>query len=97
MAKVTVSRQFRDDFDTWANDRLRHGEFTPEDMEEMRAMIRADLTPGPDQLREGLTKIIDAGIEVPATIDDVDERVRLWTNYFAVCADEIRGRQRITV
>ena len=95
MAKVTVSRQFRDDFETWADDRLRHGDFTPSDMDEMRAMIRIDLTPGPDQLREGLTKIIAAGVEVPATIDDVEERHRLWTNYFADCATEIRNRQKV--
>ena len=95
MAKVTVSRQFRDDFETWANDRLHFGAFTKEDMEEMRAMIRTDLTPGPDQLRDGLKVITAAGVEVPAMIDNVEDRIKCWTDYFAACAHEIRNRQRM--
>lgn len=94
MAKVTVTRQFKEDFDTWAQDRLQHGDFTAEEMEEMRAMIRKEFTPGPDQLREGVHLITAAGLEVPAAIDDVEERVRLWTGYFADEARTIRARYR---
>ena len=91
---ATVSKRFRDDFDTWAADRLAKGEFTPADMDEFRDMLRRDLTPGPDQLREGLTIIIAAGVEVPATIDGHERRYQLWADYFAVEAEAIRQLQR---
>jgi len=95
MSKVTVTKQFKDDFDTWAEDRLRFGDFTPEEMAEFKVMLRRDMTPGPDQLREGLTFITAAGVEVPAMIDNVEDRTKAWTDYFAVCASEIRARSRI--
>lgn len=85
-----VTRKFRDDFDTWAADRLAKGEFTPADMTEFKDMLRRDLAPGPDQLREGLTVVIAAGVEVPATIDDREERCRLWAEFFDVEAEAIR-------
>ena len=91
---ATVTRKFRDDFDTWAADRLAKGEFTPADMNEFEDMLRRDLTPGPDQLREGLTIIIAAGVEVPATIDDHERRYQLWADYFAVEAEAIRVLQK---
>lgn len=87
---ATVTRKFRDDFDTWAADRLAKGEFSPADMAEFKDMLRRDLTPGPDQLREGLTIIIAAGVEVPATIDDHERRYQLWADYFSVEAEAIR-------
>jgi hypothetical protein len=88
---ATVTRKFRDDFDIWAADRLAKGEFTPADMAEFKDLLRRDLTPGPDQLREGLTIIIAAGVEVLATIDDHEERYRLWSEYFDVEAEAIRN------
>jgi len=88
MARVT--RKFCDDFDTWAADRLTKGEFTPADMVEFKDMVRRDLTPGPDQIREGLTIIIAAGVEVPATIDDHERRHELWADYFEIEAEAIR-------
>lgn len=87
---ATVTRKFRDDFDTWAADRLRKGEFTPADMEELKEMLRRDLSPGPDHLRAGLSVIIAAGMEVPAAIDDYEQRYRLWADYFAIEAEAIR-------
>lgn len=91
---TTVTRKFRDDFDTWAADRLAKGEFTLADMDAFKDMLRRDLAPGPDQLRAGLTVIIAAGVEVPATIDDHEERYRLWADYFALEAESIHGLQR---
>lgn len=79
---ATVTRKFRDDFETWAADRLAKGEFTPADMDEFKDLLRLDLTPGPDQLREGLTIIISAGVEVPAAIDDHEQRYQLWADFF---------------
>lgn len=91
---ATVTRKFRDDFERWATDRLARGEFTESDMTEFKDMLRRDLTPGPDLLREGLTVIIAAGVEVPVTIDDHEERYRLWANFFAVEAEAIRNLKK---
>lgn len=91
---ATVTKRFKDDFETWAADRLARGQFKPAEMEEFRDLLRRDLTPGPDQLREGLTVIIAAGVEVPATIDDHNERYRMWAEYFAAEAEAIRALQR---
>lgn len=87
---ATVTRKFRDDFDCWAADRIARGQFTQADMIEFKDMLRRDLTPGPDQLRDGLTVILAAGVEVPAAIDDHEERYRLWANYFEAEAESIR-------
>lgn len=86
---ATVTRKFRDDFETWAAHQLAIGNFTAEDMAEFKAALRRDLAPGPDQLREGLTVIIAAGVEVSAAIDDHEQRYRLWADFFAVEAQAI--------
>lgn len=91
---ATVTKRFKDDFDTWAADRLARGEFTPGDMEEFKDLLRRDLTPGPDQLRVGLTIIIAAGVEVPATIDDHERRYQLWADYFSVESEAIRNLKK---
>ncbi|UCV15523.1 hypothetical protein [Quatrionicoccus australiensis] len=87
---ATVTRKFRDDFDTWAVDRVRRGEFTPADMEDFKEMLRRDLAPGPDQLRAGYTVIVAAGVEIPAAIDDHEERYSLWADFFHIEAEAIR-------
>jgi hypothetical protein len=92
---ATVTRKFRDDFDTWAAHKVNAGEFTTEGIEELKAMLRKDFAPGPDQLREGITVIIAAGVEVPAAIDDHEERYRLWADFFSVEADAIRRFMRL--
>lgn len=89
---ATVTRKFRDDFDTWAADRLASGQFSQVEMDEFKDMLRRDLTPGPDQLREGLTLINAAGLEIPATIDDHEKRYRLWADYLSAEADSILNR-----
>ena len=91
---ATVTRKFRDDFDTWAADRIAKGEFTPDDMAEFKDMLRRDLVPGPDQLRAGQKVIIAAGVEIPAAIDDHEERYRLWADYFAIEVEAIRAGQK---
>ena len=92
---ATVTRKFRDDFDAWAAHRIETGAFSEAEMDEFKAMLRIDLTPGPDQLREGVKIIVAAGIEIPAAIDDQEERYKLWADYFAVEADEIREANRM--
>lgn len=87
---ATVTRKFRDNFDLWAADRLAKGEFSEFEMAELKDMLRRDLEPGPDQLRAGLTVIVAAGVEVPAAIDDHEERYRLWADFFAAEAEVIR-------
>lgn len=91
---TTVTRKFRDDFETWAANRIARGEFTDADMLEFKDLLRRDLAGGPDQLREGLSIIIAAGVEVPAAIDDHEQRYQLWADYFAVEAEAIRSHQR---
>lgn len=92
---ATVTRKFRDDFECWATDRLARGEFTEADMAEFKDMLRRDLGPGPDQLREGQSVIIAAGVEVPATIDDHERRYQLWADYFSVEAEAIRNLKEV--
>lgn len=87
---ATVTRKFRDDFETWAADRIASGDFSEADMAEFKDLLRRDLTPGPDQLREGLTLINAAGVEVPATIDDHERRYRLWAGFFSAEAEATR-------
>jgi hypothetical protein len=89
-----VTRKFREDFDTWAADRLAKGEFTPADVTKFKDMLRRDLAPGPDQLRAGYTVIIAVGVEVPAAIDDHEERYRVWSEFFATEADAIRNLKK---
>lgn len=91
---ATVTRKFRDDFETWAADRLARGEFTEADMAEFKDLLRRDLAPGPDLLRAGYVVIIASGAEVPAAIDDHEERYRLWADFFAIEAQAIRELQR---
>lgn len=91
---ATVTRKFRDDFDAWAANRIASGEFSQEEMADFKEMLRRDLAPGPDQLRAGQTVIIAAGVEIPATVDDPEERYRLWADFFAVEAESIRSIQK---
>jgi hypothetical protein len=87
---ATVTKKFRDDFEAWAANRIACGEFSEAEMANFKDMLRRDLTPGPDQIREGLTTIAASGIEIPAVIDNCDERYQLWASYFASKASAIR-------
>lgn len=80
---ATVSKEFADNFARWAAMKVESGDFTPDEITELKAMIRKDLEPGPDQLRQGMTVINAAGVKVPATIDDHNERAGLWESFFA--------------
>lgn len=90
MSKVTVTKQFKEDFDTWAADRIKWGDFSPSEMDEFKAMLRQDMAPGKDQLRDGLDVIKAAGVTVPAMIDNHEERIKLWSEFFAQSAKAIR-------
>ena len=87
---ASVTKKFRDDFEVWAAHRLASGEWSAAEMSDFKDLLRQDLAPGPDQLRVGLSVILAAGVEVPATIDDHEERYRLWADFFAVEAESIR-------
>ncbi len=91
MAKVT--KLFRDNFEMFAADRVDSGEFTQEEMEELKALIRKDLEPGPDQIRHGVDCLMIAGVKIPATIDDEAERYRLWDEFFAAEAEDVKYRR----
>ena len=83
MADFKVTKRFKEQFDIWAANKIANGDFTNQEMEELKGLLRKDFTPGPDQLRAGLTFIKAAGVEVQATIDDHEERYRVWDEYFA--------------
>lgn len=51
--------------------------------DDFRDVLRRDLVPGPDQLRQGVAVIVAAGVEVPAAIDHEGQRSRLWAEFFA--------------
>lgn len=93
MAQVKVTQKFMEDFKTWESDRLHWKDFTQSEMDGFKDLLRIELRPGPDQIRQGLT-VIEDGKERSANIDDVEERIRMWSNYFAICADEIRARHK---
>lgn len=96
MATVTVTKEFKQDFDLWATEAVACGDFTKPDMDELKAMLRKDFQPGHDQLREGLKAITMAGLVVPAAIDDYVERIRVWTVFFADKANQLRALHRRT-
>jgi len=79
---ATVSRRFRDNFDAFSTHRMETGEFTADDVAELKRLIQIDLTPGPDQLRKEVFFLNAAGVKIPATIDDHEERYRYWAEFF---------------
>lgn len=90
MATVTVTKQFKEDFDLWAANALACGEFTQEDMTEFKGMLRKEFQPGPDQLRDGYEIINAAGVKIPAAIDNYEERIKVWTGFFSNAANQLR-------
>ncbi len=89
MNTVTVTKQFADDFNVWAADRLASGTFTKAEIDDFKSMLRTDFKAGPDQLRAGYETITAAGVAIPAAIDDNAERFRVWAVYFASEAEAI--------
>ena len=70
-------------FEMFAADRVAKGWFSEGDVEELRRSVKQDLRPGPDTLRQGLEFVTAGCGTVPVTIDDRDERYRLWDEQFA--------------
>lgn len=87
---VTVTKQFKDDFETWSANALKWGDFTAEDMAEFKEVLRTDMQPGADELRRGLEIINSAGVTVSAMIDNYEERIKRWAEYFENRAKFIR-------
>ena len=87
---ATVTARFKDNYEFWSAYKVATGEFTQDEIDGLKVMIRRDLTKGPDQLREGLEVINLAGVTVPATIDDHEERYQLWEQFFAEECEAIR-------
>ena len=87
---ATVTARFKDNYECWSAYKVASGEFTQDEMNGLKVMIRKDLTKGPDQLRQGLEIINLAGVPIPATIDDHEERYQLWDRFFAEECEEIR-------
>ena len=87
---ATVTARFKDNYECWSAYKVASGEFTQDEMNGLKVMIRKDLTKGPDQLRQGLEIINLAGVPIPATIDDHEERYQLWDRFFAEECEAIR-------
>ena len=93
MAKV--NRRFRENFDAFSAHRIATGEFTVEDAAELKRLIQIDLTPGPDQLRKECFFLNAAGVKIPATIDDHEERYRYWAEFFEAEVMDIQFQKRM--
>jgi hypothetical protein len=78
MARVTVPREFAKDFDDAAKWWMHEG-ITQAGVDQIRADVRIDFTPGPDTQREE-----------KFAIHDVSERIRLWSDF--VRLDAVLGR-----
>ena len=76
---ATVTKQFKQNYEFWIAKKIESGEFSQAEADELKVMIRKDLTEGPDQLRNG-----------PPVIDDHEERYRLWDAFFATEVQEMR-------
>jgi len=92
MAKAT--RVFRDNFDAWSQHKISAGDFTAQEIDDLRALIRIDLTPGPDQMRDECELFNANGVKIPATIDDHEDRYKLWDGFFAAEVADIRLMER---
>lgn len=92
---ITVTKKFRDNFEAFADDRVKSGEFSVSEMAELKGMVRKDLMPGPDQLRSAVDCLMIAGVTIPATIDDEGERYKLWDEYFEWAVEDIAYRRRV--
>jgi len=91
---ATVTKQFRNNFEAWAQCKIDACHFTLAEIEELRKLIRIDLTPGPDQLRAECDLFNAKGIKIPATIDDHEERYRVWDAFFAADLADIQLMQK---
>ena len=86
---ATVTKRFRDNFEAFAAHRVASGAFSVSEMDEFRALVRKDLEPGPDQIRGEVDCLEISGVKIPATIDDVSDRYRLWDEFFSAEVEAI--------
>ena len=84
-----VTKRFRDNFEAFAAHRVASGAFSVSEMDEFRALVRKDLELGLDQNRGAVDCLEIAGVKIPATIDDVSDRYRLWDEFFSAEVEEI--------
>lgn len=90
---ATVTRKFKANFLTFAAHRVATGQWSDDDVAELQESVRADLSPGPDLQRAGLVFVLASGVEIPAAIDDHEERYRLWDEFFEAEAEAINQIQ----
>lgn len=94
MAEVRVTKEFKDNFDLWAADVVDRKEWTAEQIEGLKDVMRKhELADGPDTLRDTLVHYTPEGVEQPSAINDPKERFRYWNDFFAAKAAEIRFLQ----
>lgn len=92
MAEVKVTKQFKDNFDLWAGFVVDRGEWTQEEIEGLKDLLRRyELADGPDRLRDDLVHYTPEGKEKPSAINDPKDRYKYWDRFFSDKADEIRS------
>jgi hypothetical protein len=83
MATVTVTKQFKENFEVWASNAIGCGDFTQADMDELKAMLRKEFQPGPDPFRDG-----------DGRVDDYEQRIKIWTIFFSEKAEELSLKRK---
>lgn len=97
MAQVRVTRQFKENFDLWAEEAVSSGDWTQDQMDGLKEIMRKhELADGPDTMRDTLVNYTPEGVELPAAINDPKDRFDYWDKFFASKAAEIRSRQAMS-
>lgn len=107
MATVTVTKQFRDNFDIWAKHVVEFGEWTQAQIEGVpghedehirmgfKGILRAyELADGPDRLRDTLMFVLPDGSYTKAAIDCPKRRFAAWDAFFSDRVAEIKNLSR---
>lgn len=96
MAEVRVTKEFKENFDLWAEDAIDYKDWTADGIDGLKKLMREyELADGPDRLRDTLVHFTPEGKEQPSAINDPKERYGYWNRFFAEKANEIRRRQLI--
>ena len=90
MSEIRVTKQFKDNFDTWSDFVVDRGEWTLDEIGGLKRLLREyELADGPDRLRDELVHYTPEGKEKPSAINDPKERYRHWDRFFSEKAAEI--------
>lgn len=92
MAEVRVTKQFKDDYDYVTAYWVSSNEWTQEEVDGLKELMRKfELADGPDRLRDDLVHYTAEGVEKPSAINDPKDRYKLWADWFADEARQIKS------